>query len=62
MSDLAQKQHPSQLVYPRQGNLKLQLEFKQALPKAISVFTWAFYDAQLCLDKYLNPTIEETLQ
>jgi hypothetical protein len=62
MFDLAQKQHPAQFVYPRQGNLKLQLEYSKALPEAINVFTWAFYDAQLCLDKYLNPTIEETLQ
>jgi hypothetical protein len=47
MFDLAQKQHPSQLVYPRQGNFKLQLEFSTVLPEAVNVFTWAFYDAKL---------------
>jgi hypothetical protein len=57
---LDQKQHPAQFVYLRQGNLKLQL--KCALPEAINVFIWAFNDAHLCLDTYLNPTIEEALQ
>jgi hypothetical protein len=54
--DLAQKSHPSRFVNPRQGNLKLQLEFKSALTKAVNVFTWAFYDSQLKIDRYFAPT------
>jgi hypothetical protein len=59
--DLAQKSHPSRFVNPRQGNLKLQLEFKSALTEAVNVFTWAFYDSQLKIDRYFAPSNDDIL-